>query len=80
MFPPRQATYSLDTSLKKGGRRVTRQEKLMTRKEEKIASAKKRLEESCKRTPADRIQRLDQRFGAGKGAKKERARIQKLLK
>lgn len=43
-------------------------------------TAKKRQEETDKLTPGERIARLDQRLGLNVGAKKERAKLNALLK
>jgi hypothetical protein len=46
---------------------------------EKKESAKARQLEADERTPEQQLQRLDRMFGAGLGAKKERAKIAKRM-
>ena len=41
--------------------------------------AKEMAEERAKRTPQQQIERLDQMFGKGEGAKKERAKLAKQI-
>lgn len=47
----------------------------MKSKEMKVTEADKRNVARAKRTPTEQIRRLDQKLGAGVGAKKERARL-----
>lgn len=48
-------------------------------KESKQKQAKILLEQRAQRTPQQQIELLDQKFGVGVGAKKERARLTKML-
>ena len=48
-------------------------------KEQKRKTAKILLEKRAQLTPAEQIAKLDNKFGVGKGAKKERARLTKML-
>ena len=43
------------------------------------AKAEERDAERSKRTPRQQLQRLDEMFGVGRGAKKERARLKKKI-
>lgn len=45
----------------------------------RILDARKRNEERAKRTPKEQIARLDKMLGKGKGAKRERQRLSKLI-
>jgi len=47
----------------------------MKPKEQKQEEAKKRSESSNNRTPEEQLRRLDEKFGVGIGATKERARL-----
>lgn len=49
------------------------------RKKERAENAASMKLESDKRTPAQKLARLDERLGEGVGAKKERARLVKQL-
>lgn len=48
-------------------------------KESKQKQAKILLEQRAQLTPAQQIAKLDNKFGIGIGAKKERARLMKML-
>ena len=50
----------------------------MKDKETRQAEAEVRQEERDKRSPAEQITKLDKKLGEGKGAKKERKRLEKL--
>jgi hypothetical protein len=50
-----------------------------TRREEKRQQALARQEARNKLTPAQQLAKLDALLGKGKGAKRERARLQKLI-
>jgi len=45
----------------------------------KFQNAQKRNEEAANRSPREQLRRLDQRLGAGVGAKNERARLKALI-
>ena len=47
---------------------------------ERRARAEELAEERAKRTPQQQLTRLDEMFGKGKGAQKERARLAKVIK
>lgn len=47
-------------------------------KEYRKECAEERAKERAKRTPQEQLKRLDRMFGEGKGAQKERRRLQKL--
>lgn len=47
----------------------------MKSKEMKMMEADERNTARAKRTPKEQLQRLDQKLGAGVGARKERARL-----
>ena len=49
-------------------------------RQERRESALELQEERDKRTPQEQIKRLDTKLGIGKGAKKERAKLEKLIK
>lgn len=55
--------------------RQTREDERIT----KFQNAQKRNEEAANRPPCEQLHRLDQRLGAGVGAKKERARLKALI-
>ncbi len=48
----------------------------MKNKETRQAEAEVRQEDRDKRTPAEQIAKLDKKLGKGKGAKKERKRLE----
>lgn len=48
-------------------------------KEDKREEAKKRKENRRRKSPKDQLAKLDQLFGKGQGAKKERIRLQKKM-
>jgi hypothetical protein len=50
------------------------------RHEDRQKRAEERLKEQVARTPEQQIARLNEMFGKGKGATKERARLAKLTK
>lgn len=48
-------------------------------KEQRQATAMKLIEQRAQRTPQQQLELLDQKFGKGQGAKKERARLNKMI-
>ncbi len=50
-----------------------------SRKDDRRKRAVERQEERAKRTPQEQLMILDERFGEGKGAAKERARLKALI-
>lgn len=48
-------------------------------KEQKKEETKKREENRRRKSPRDQLAKLDQLFGKGRGAKKERIRLQKKM-
>jgi len=52
---------------------------MSVRRDERRKRAEAQAEERAKRTPEQQIARLDQMFGKGKGAAKERARLAKQI-
>jgi len=44
-------------------------------KPERVQRAQERTEVATKRTPQEQLKRLDEKFGEGKGAVKERAKL-----
>lgn len=48
-------------------------------KEQRQKTAKMLLEQRAQRSAQEQIELLDKKFGIGQGAKKERARLQKIL-
>jgi len=48
-------------------------------KKDKQEKAKKRLEERALLTPGQQLEKLDKKYGVGLGARRERARLLKLL-
>ena len=50
----------------------------MKNKEIRQAEAEVRQEDRDKRTPVEQIAKLDKKLGEGKGAKKERKRLEKI--
>lgn len=49
------------------------------RKEDRCKRAQERQEVQVNRTPQEQLKRLDEKFGEGKGAVKERARLKRML-
>ena len=50
------------------------------RKKRRQVAAAQRQDEARKRTPAQQLSRLDELFGPGLGATKERARLEKVVR
>lgn len=48
-------------------------------KQGRVSRAQERKEASDKLSPKQKLEKLDSKFGEGKGAEKERSRLQKLL-
>jgi len=48
-------------------------------KQERVERAKERAEIAAKRTPQEQLKRLDEMFGEGRGAAKERAKLAKRI-